>query len=170
MTEIVGIPHVHPLDPYTFGPTQLCFGCGPHNPTGLRLKFERDGDIIRTRFTLGPGYDGPPGLMHGGLQALVADEVAGWTLVGLHGRIGLTTSLQIRYVTGMKLGEEVIAEGKMSGEGISTNGIATIQVTLRQGDKVGSMTRASFAMADAERIAAILPGGMPEGWARFFGG
>jgi len=164
------VPHIHPLDPYTFGPTQLCFGCGPHNPTGLRLKFERDGDIVRTRFTLGPGYDGPPGLMHGGLQALVADEVAGWTLVGLHGRIGLTTSLQIRYVTGMKLGEEVVAEGKMTGDGISHNGIASIQVTLRQGDQVGSMTRVSFAMADAERINAILPGGMPEGWAKFFGG
>ena len=79
------------LDPYTFGETQTCFGCGPHNPHGLRLKFEREGDCVRTRFTLGAGYDGPPGILHGGLQAMIADEIAGWTLVGFKGRIGLTT-------------------------------------------------------------------------------
>ncbi|MFO0750086.1 MAG: PaaI family thioesterase [Myxococcota bacterium] len=160
-------PHIHPLDPYTFGPTQLCFGCGPHNPTGLRLKFERRGDLICSRFTLGPGYDGPPGLLHGGLQALIADEVAGWTLVGLRGRIGVTTSLQVRYIQGIRLGQEAIAEGKLASEG---EGISTVQVTLRQGDVVGSMSRISFALADVAKMTALLPGGMPNGWAKFFGG
>ena len=162
-------PHIHPLDPYTFGPTQLCFGCGPHNPHGLRLRFEREHAIVRTRFTLGPGYDGPPGLLHGGLQALVADEVAGWTLLGLRGRIGLTTSLQIRYVTGMKLGVETIAEGRLLSEAIES-GLATVSVTLRQDEAVGSMSRISFAMADVAKMEALLPGGLPDGWAKFFGG
>lgn len=164
-------PHIHPLDPYSFGPTQLCFGCGPHNPHGLRMRFEREGELVRSTLTLGPGYDGPPGLLHGGLQALIADEVAGWTLLGLRGRIGVTTSLQIRYVTGMKLGLAIVAEGRISSESTADGTLmATVQVQLRQGDQVGSMTRASFVLADVAKMEAILPGGLPDGWAKFFGG
>ena len=51
-------PHHHahpegvvPLDPYTFGAEQQCFGCGPHNPVGMRLHFERDGDAGPFRYT-----------------------------------------------------------------------------------------------------------------------
>ncbi len=155
------------LDPYTFGRTQMCFGCGPHNPHGLRMRFEREGDIIRSRLTLGSGYDGPPGILHGGLQALIADEVAGWTLVGLKGRIGLTTSLQIRYIGSLRLGTEVIAEGRLSSE---QDGLATISVTLKQGDKTGAMARATFALPDVQKITEVLEAPLPEGWDRFFGG
>jgi acyl-coenzyme A thioesterase PaaI-like protein len=155
------------LDPYTFGRTQRCFGCGPHNPHGLRMRFEREGEIVRSRLTLGSGYDGPPGILHGGLQALIADEVAGWTLVGLRGRIGLTTSLQIRYIGSLRLGTEVIAEGRLSSE---QDGLATISVTLKQGDKTGAMARATFALPDVQKITEVLEGPLPEGWDRFFGG
>ena len=166
------------LDPYTFGATQTCFGCGPHNGLGLRLRFERDGDFVRTRFTLGAGYDGPPGILHGGLQAMIADEVAGWTLVGLRGRIGLTTSLQIRYIQSLRLGQEVLAEGKILSEEPRVNEdgtpraapIATVQVTLRQGERVGAMVRVSFALADVAKMEAVLEGPLPEGWSRLFGG
>ena len=166
------------LDPYTFGATQTCFGCGPHNGLGLRLRFERDGEFVRTRFTLGAGYDGPPGILHGGLQAMIADEVAGWTLVGLRGRIGLTTSLQIRYIQSLRLGKEVVAEGKIVSEEPLTNEdgtprpapIATVQVTLRQGERVGAMVRVSFALADVAKMEAVLEGPLPEGWNRLFGG
>lgn len=166
------------LDPYTFGTTQTCFGCGPHNGLGLRLRFERDGDFVRTRFTLGAGYDGPPGILHGGLQAMIADEVAGWTLVGLRGRIGLTTSLQIRYIQSLRLGKEVVAEGKIVSEEplLNEDGtprpapIATVQVTLRQGERVGAMVRVSFALADVAKMEAVLEGPLPEGWSRLFGG
>ena len=36
------------LDPYTFGKEQTCFGCGPHNPVGWRLRFRREGDEVVT--------------------------------------------------------------------------------------------------------------------------
>jgi hypothetical protein len=137
---------VTPLDPYTFGKTQMCFGCGPHNPHGLRLRFEREGDVVRSRFTLGSGYDGPPGILHGGLQAMVADEVAGWRL---------------------RLEQEIVAEGRISGE---VEGITTVQVVLSQDGKKGCVVRASFAMADVAKMQEVLQGPLPEGWDRFFGG
>lgn len=161
-------PHpVEALDPYTFGRTQMCFGCGPHNPHGLRLRFEREGDVVRSRFTLGSGYDGPPGILHGGLQAMVADEVAGWTLIGLKGRIGLTTSMQVRYIQSLRLDQEIVAEGRITSE---VEGISTVQVVLSQGERKGCVVRASFAMADVAKMQEVLQGPLPEGWDRFFGG
>lgn len=155
------------LDPYTFGKTQMCFGCGPHNEHGLRMRFERQGELVRSRILLGAGYDGPPGILHGGLQAMIADEVAGWTLVGLRGRIGLTASLQIRYIASLRLGQEIIAEGRISSE---SEGLSTVQVVIRQGERTGAMVRATFALADVAKMEEVLQGPLPEGWARFFGG
>ena len=34
------------LDPFTFGAEQRCFGCGPHNERGMRLRFRREGDEV----------------------------------------------------------------------------------------------------------------------------
>jgi|GEM_PF-393867 len=167
-TGVTGEPvGIVALDPYTFGETQTCFGCGPHNPHGLQLKFEREGEVVRTRFTLGAGYDGPPGILHGGLQAMVADEVAGWTLLGLKGRIGLTTSMQVRYIQSLRLGEEIVAEGRITSQG---EGVATVTVWLTQGERKGCMVRASFAMADVAKMQEVLQGPLPPNWDRFFGG
>lgn len=158
---------VEVLDPYTFGKTQMCFGCGPHNERGLRMRFEREGEVVRSRLLLGSGHDGPPGILHGGLQAMIADEVAGWTLVGLRGRIGLTTSLQIRYIGSLRLGEEIVAEGRLTSE---VDGFSTVQVVIKQGERTGAMARATFALADVAKMEEVLQGPLPEGWAKFFGG
>lgn len=157
----------HPLDPYTFGREQTCFGCGPHNPVGLRLRFERDGDKVRTRFVLAEGYDGPPGILHGGLQAMICDEIAGWTLVGLRDRIGLTTSLNIRYIRSLYLGREIVGEGELVSE---EGGVSVIRVRLSQDGKAGCTTRVSFSMADGDKMEEVLQGPLPPGWRPFFDG
>ncbi|MFT3767835.1 MAG: hypothetical protein QM820_20485 [Minicystis sp.] len=65
-----------PLDPHLFGSGQPCFGCSPEHPIGLRLAFTRRDDEVVTTFVPGEQYQGPPGLMHGGLVTTLADE--GW--------------------------------------------------------------------------------------------
>lgn len=155
------------LDPYTFGPEQHCFGCGPDNEKGLRLRFAKVGDRVVSRFTLGRGYDGPPGILHGGLQAMVLDEIAGWTLVGLRGRIGLTVSMNVRYMRSMRLDEELVAAGEIQSEDPS---LVRIKATLSQHGKVGCVAKVSYAMPDCEKMKEVLQGPLPEGWAKFFGG
>ena len=120
------------LDPYVFGREQRCFGCGPHNDVGLRLRFVREGDEVVTSWTPRPGYEGPPSVMHGGLQATLADEVAGWALVGLLGRMGFTTSLDVRFVRPVRIDREVQARAKVASR---SGSIVTLHVTLRQDGK-----------------------------------
>ena len=155
------------LDPHTFGAEQMCFGCGPNNDLGLKLRFERVGERVQSRFTLGEGYDVPPGILHGGLQAMVLDEIAGWTLVGLRERIGLTSSMTVRYLRSMRLGQELLAEGWIQSE---EKGVTTIKATLSQAGKVGCSARISYAMPDCAKMVEVLNGPLPEGWDKFFGG
>jgi acyl-coenzyme A thioesterase PaaI-like protein len=52
-----------------------CFGCGPNNPIGLKLKFQTDVKTVRTEFTPGEQYQGWSGYLHGGITACILDEV-----------------------------------------------------------------------------------------------
>ena len=154
------------LDPYTFGPDQLCFGCGPHNDEGLRLRFERDGDSIVTTFTPRPTQAGPPGVLHGGLQATIADEVAGWGLVGLKGRMGFTTSMHVRYMRPVRLGIPIEARAKIVSE---EGDIVTLRVTLRQDGKTGCRAKVSYALVTAEAAEATLGVPMDPTWRKLLG-
>ncbi len=52
-----------------------CFGCGDSNPIGLRLKYRREGDRLRTEFMPGDDHQGWPGIVHGGIIASLLYEV-----------------------------------------------------------------------------------------------
>lgn len=74
----------------------LCFGCGPHNPVGLQLAFAWEGDVCVTRWTPSPKHQGWAGRVHGGLLALVLDEVLSRAALERHGLYWVTASLTTR--------------------------------------------------------------------------
>jgi uncharacterized protein (TIGR00369 family) len=55
-----------------------CFGCGPANVAGLRLRFRRcdDGDV-ETRPLVAARFEGVDDVVHGGIQTTILDEVMG---------------------------------------------------------------------------------------------
>ena len=67
-----------PIDPQLRA--HYCFGCGEHNPIGLRLRFERDGEGVAAPYRPRREDQGFPGLVHGGLLALLLDEAMGWAM------------------------------------------------------------------------------------------
>ena len=67
-----------PIDPRLRA--QYCFGCGEHNPIGLRLHFERDGEGVSARYRPRREDQGFPDLFHGGLLSLLLDEAMGWAM------------------------------------------------------------------------------------------
>src|SRR5690242_11060519 len=93
-----------PLDGTLFGADQMCFGCGPRHPAGFKLRYEREGQGVLTRFTPGEQHQGPPGIMHGGLVSTVADETAAWALIAKTGKFGFTTSFSCRFHRALRIG------------------------------------------------------------------
>jgi acyl-coenzyme A thioesterase PaaI-like protein len=73
----------------------FCFGCGRNNPIGLKLKFTRDGDSIRTEFTPDKTHQGWPGLLHGGILGTLLDETMS-NIAYATGNTCLTASISIR--------------------------------------------------------------------------
>jgi uncharacterized protein (TIGR00369 family) len=63
------------LVPLQHGALHHCFGCGPENKTGLRLKFFVDDEHqIVCRVCVPRRFEGPPGHVHGGVIGTLLDE------------------------------------------------------------------------------------------------
>lgn len=65
-------------------PDATCYGCGPANPEGLRIKsyWSEDGSEVVCRFEPQPRYNaGFPNVMYGGLVASLIDCHSIWTAI-----------------------------------------------------------------------------------------
>lgn len=74
----------------------LCFGCGPHNANGLKLAFHWEDDICVTHWTPSREHQGWADRVHGGLLALVLDEVLSRAALERHGLHWVTAELTTR--------------------------------------------------------------------------
>ena len=75
-----------------------CFGCSPNNAKGLGLVFDETDDAVVADVLLGRGYEGYPGVVHGGIVALILDEAMGRAIWRTDRRPALTLGLRVRYV------------------------------------------------------------------------
>lgn len=82
---------------------------GPLNPLAPPVEMHIDGDRLRGSVTLGPAYNGPPAMVHGGVIALIFDELLG-SLNVVHGLGAFTGTLTVRYERPTPLGEPLEME------------------------------------------------------------
>lgn len=89
-----------------------CFGCGPDNQQGMRLKFVLDEERQRfvCRFRLPRQFVGPPMHAHGGIIATILDEAMG-KVSKLRNVIALTGRMEVDYLKPVPLLKPLIAEG-----------------------------------------------------------
>lgn len=92
-------------------PVNVCFGCGEANHDGMHLPFERDDAAQRVRgsFRLGARYQGAPGMIHGGIIAVVLDEALG-KVNRFHGVRAVTAELTIEYLRPIQVDQEIRVE------------------------------------------------------------
>jgi acyl-coenzyme A thioesterase PaaI-like protein len=152
------------LDPNSFGPGQPCFGCSPDHSIGFRLRFSREGDEVVTRFVPGEQYQGPPGIMHGGLVATLADEIAAWAIIGLLGKFGFTASLAVKLHRPVRIGVELEGRGRIQRE---TSRVVHVGVRLAQAGADALTGELVFALMNRAGAERLLGGPLPEAWLRF---
>jgi acyl-coenzyme A thioesterase PaaI-like protein len=158
-----------PLNGKIFGVGQPCFGCAVDHPIGFRLEFEREeleggGEGIVTRFTPGERYQGPPGIMHGGLVSTLADEIAAWAIVAGKGKFGFTVSMSAKFHGPVRIGKEVIGRGRITKD---LRRLLDIEVTLEQEGQKAFTGEFRFALLDKSGAERLLGGPLPEAWERF---
>src|SRR5512137_1615248 len=76
-----------------------CFGCSPTNPIGLKMRFfGKPGEpIVVTRYAVRENYCGFPLYAHGGIIALMFDEILAYASYHVHHEFGMTKSLNVQF-------------------------------------------------------------------------
>ena len=82
---------------------------GRRNPVAPPMEIDRHPDgSTSARLTLGNGYEGPPGMVHGGVSALLLDHLMGVTASSMQ-KVTMTGTLSLRYTRPLPLGEVWLA-------------------------------------------------------------
>jgi acyl-coenzyme A thioesterase PaaI-like protein len=130
----------------------ICFGCSPDNPIGLKMMFEQDGDICRSRYTTGPEHQSWNDVVHGGLLATMMDEAMGKWLWE-HGLTAMTAEMTIRYSAVVPVGVTLTIESHLVSQKRKLIEMAA-SITLPDGS-VAARAKAKFL--------EVTPADLPEG-------
>jgi uncharacterized protein (TIGR00369 family) len=92
-----------------------CFACGPSNPIGMHVHFDRvpDSEGAIARVTLAPEYQGWRGIAHGGIIMALLDEAMAHA-AGFAGHRGVTASVNVRFRRPVPLEQPVEVRGRVT--------------------------------------------------------
>lgn len=142
-------------------PTNVCFGCGGGNARGMKLTFEQD-DAARKivgRFRLGAEYQGAFGIIHGGVIALVLDEVMGKVCRFREVR-AVTAEMNVEFLRPIKVDADLVVEGyeqEMVGRNLQLVGEikdASGKVLARSSGRFVILRQAQKAQDDVEQVSS----------------
>ena len=68
-----------------------CFGCASNNEAGLKMEFYEDGDEVVSIWKPRPEYQGWIDTLHGGIQAVLMDEICAWVILRKLQTTGVTS-------------------------------------------------------------------------------
>ena len=126
---------------------------GTVNPLAPPVTLDVTPDRVTGTFRLGSPYEGPPGLVHGGILSLVMDHLLGQAaLAAGHG--GMTLSLELRYVAPTPLDTELVAEAHV--EEVDGRKIRMVG-SISAGGTTTVEARGLFLALDRETAAALFP-------------
>lgn len=133
-------------------PTLLCFGCGPANPRGLRLKSYVTDDGVVADFLPVPYLDNGGGVLNGGIITTLLDCHGGAAVMHRadveDGRAGMwvTASIDVRFVRPIPLEET----SRLSAEILSRDGREMyVRTEIHVLGKLGASASARWVMPRA---------------------
>jgi uncharacterized protein (TIGR00369 family) len=136
-------------------PGGRCFGCGPANPGGLRIRsFEAEDGTVVADWTARPEHEAFDGFVNGGILATLVDCHSNWAAIAhLMRRAGtreapstVTAELSVRYLRPtpadrpIHLVARVVASGERS---------ATVETTVESEGQATAVGRAVFVAVTA---------------------
>lgn len=102
------------LTPLPHTAQNRCFGCGEANPIGLHLEFflAEDG-IVVCMAEVADTFEGPHGLLHGGIIATLLDEIMS-KAVRSHGIVAMTRHMEVDYLWPVPSGRPIRMEARVT--------------------------------------------------------
>ena len=129
-------------------PHGICFGCGPANPKGLRIKSRWEGDDFVMRFMPKEEHQAFPGVVNGGILGALLDCHSNWcastTLLKERGLSEAPTTVTAEFHVKLKrptpMQELLVVARPVEVDGDKV----TVDAEVRAGDKVTATCRGVF--------------------------
>ena len=130
-----------------------CFGCSPANEIGLHLEFWEDEEGLIARWNPQKWFEGWKGVLHGGIQATLLDEMAAWVVFIKLKTAGVTSELNVTYQKPVFNSKgEITVKGRLM---TIEKRLAHIECTLLDGDNEPCATGKISYFFFSEKIARV---------------
>src|SRR5438105_4763161 len=132
-----------------YAPHNACWGCGPANPDGLRIRSFVEGEEVVAQWQPEPKYEAFPGVLNGGIIGTLLDCHCNWTAayhLMKQAKVEtvpctVTAEYAIKLFRPTPTREPVHLSARIVD---STNDRATVEGTLTAGGKVCATCRGVF--------------------------
>jgi acyl-coenzyme A thioesterase PaaI-like protein len=133
---------------------------GTAHPIAPQLHTSPTEDGVAGTVTLGPAYEGGPGLVHGGVLSLLFDHAMGQALF-VAGYAAMTVSLEVRYRAPTPLDVPLAVTARL--ERVDGRKLF-VAAEVRVGGTVSAQAQGVFVQLTEANVAQIFAGGrVPEG-------
>lgn len=132
-----------------YAPHNSCFGCGPSNPKGLRIKSKVEGDAVVAEWRPEAHHEAFPGVLNGGIVGALLDCHSNWTaawhLMTRAGAASPPCTVTAEYSVKMKRPTPTDQPLRLRATVVeSTEDRAVIDATLEGGGKTTATCRGIF--------------------------
>lgn len=124
-----------------FAPHNACYGCGPANEKGLRVRSFPEGEEVVAEWRPEPHHEAFPGVLNGGVIGTILDchcnWTAAWYLMNRHGEEKPPCTVTMDYA--IKLRRPTPSDGPVkliARVTEATEDVATVEAELYAGDKL----------------------------------
>ncbi|MGE4107572.1 MAG: PaaI family thioesterase [Bacteriovoracia bacterium] len=132
-----------------YAPTSACFGCGPANQKGLRIRSFPEGELVVADWQPESHHEAFPGVLNGGIIGALLDCHSNWTAAWhLMNRAGasqpqctVTADYAVKLLRPTPANTKIHLEAKVES---STDDRAVITATLTAGGKICATCRGTF--------------------------
>ena len=132
-----------------YAPQLKCFGCGPANAKGLRIKSIREGDEVVATWRAEDHHEAFPGMLNGGIVGALLDCHSNWTaavhLMERQGRETPPCTVTAQYSIKLQRPTPTDAEIHLRAKVVdSQDDRATVEATLEANGKVCATCKGLF--------------------------
>ncbi|MFE0251267.1 PaaI family thioesterase [Streptomyces sp. NPDC059010] len=129
---------------------------GPGSALAPPMRVTPDGDGVVGHCTLGIAHEGPPGYVHGGMSAMLLDELMGWACYAA-GTPAMTVSLRTRYHRPVPLETPLRVHARVAGTEDRKIFVAGAISTEEERSTELVTADAVFVSPDPDRARALFP-------------
>jgi len=132
-----------------YAPNNQCFGCGPANAQGLRIKSFVAGSDVVAEFRPEPHHEAFPGIVNGGILGALLDchcnWAAAWHLMAQRGLETPPCTVTAEYTVKLKRPTPLDRTLHLKARAVQTDGDrVVVEAELDDGEKVCATCRGTF--------------------------